>query len=60
MGNYKETVVTMKENKNAGGIQMEYIKPEMEVLMLREMDVITASGEWDSDTDLDELLKAGF
>ena len=48
----------MKENKNIGGLQMEYIKPEMEVLMLRDMNVITASGggEWDPDTDLKELF----
>ena len=48
----------MKENKKTGGLQMEYIKPEMEVLMLREMDVVTVSGggEWTPDMDLEDLF----
>lgn len=37
---------------------MEYIKPEMDVLMLCGIDVITASGdgEWTPDMDLDDLF----
>lgn len=37
---------------------MKYIKPELEILLLGEMDIITASGggEWDTDKDLEELL----
>lgn len=38
---------------------MEYKKPELEIVLFHEKDVITTSGgEWDTDKDLEELLNA--
>lgn len=37
---------------------MEYKKPELEIVLFHEKDVITTSGggEWDEDKNLEELL----